>query len=132
MHKVLNYGSALQAYALQSVVEKMGFQCEIIDYLYPNAYHLSLRPHLPVWKRIVLWIIQFLYGFPERKRERKFRSFYRDFFHLSARQYRSKEEIAECPPRYDIYLTGSDQVWNPKYIGSDATFMLSFAPLEIL
>lgn len=126
MHKVVNYGSALQAYALQTVVEKMGFRCELIDYLYPNSYHLSLRPHLPVWKRIVLWVIQLLYGFPEQKRENKFRSFYCDFFHLSAKQYRSKEEIAECPPRYDIYLTGSDQVWNPKYIGCDTTFMLSF------
>lgn len=130
MHKVLNYGSALQAYALQSVVEKMGFRCEIIDYLYPNAYHLSLRPHFPVWKRMVLWIIQLLYGFPERRRERKFWSFYRDFFHLSAKQYRSREEIAECPPRYDIYLTGSDQVWNPKYIGRDMTFMLSFVQVD--
>ena len=38
MHKVVNYGSALQAYALQRVIEKLGYDCEIIDYVYPNKY----------------------------------------------------------------------------------------------
>ena len=36
MHKVLNYGSALQAYALQRKIDELGFKATIIDYLYPN------------------------------------------------------------------------------------------------
>jgi hypothetical protein len=32
MHKLNNYGSVLQAYALQSTVNKLGFRGEIIDY----------------------------------------------------------------------------------------------------
>lgn len=40
MHKVLNYGSALQAYALQKKVLELGFDCEIIDYIFPNVEHL--------------------------------------------------------------------------------------------
>ena len=36
MHKVLNYGSALQAYATQYVIESFGYKCELIDYQYGN------------------------------------------------------------------------------------------------
>ena len=35
MHKVINFGSALQAYATQKFIEKLGYECELIDYLYP-------------------------------------------------------------------------------------------------
>ena len=41
MHKVHNYGSALQAYALQRIISKLGFDCELIDYIYPNDYHYN-------------------------------------------------------------------------------------------
>lgn len=43
MHRVLNCGSALQAYALQHKIEQLGYKSELIDYLYPNAYHKSFR-----------------------------------------------------------------------------------------
>ena len=39
MHKVINFGSALQAYALQKKVEDIGCKAEMIDYKYPNAIH---------------------------------------------------------------------------------------------
>lgn len=32
--KVNNYGAELQAFALQKKLEKLGYACEIIDYLY--------------------------------------------------------------------------------------------------
>ena len=43
-----------------------------------------------------------------------------------SRQYESPEHIKSAPPEYDIYMTGSDQVWNPKYVHDDTTFMLDF------
>lgn len=41
MHRVLNYGSILQAYATQYVIEQLGFNCEIIDYQYPNSWQFE-------------------------------------------------------------------------------------------
>ena len=32
MHKVMNYGSILQAYATQEIVRNLGYDCELIDY----------------------------------------------------------------------------------------------------
>lgn len=126
MHKVINYGSALQAYALQRTIEKLGYDCEIIDYIYPNEYHLSRYPKLPAWKSWILFIIQLLYGFPQKKRVKLFERFYKDYLKLSPVCYESREQLQDNPPCYDIYVTGSDQVWNPKYIGEDTNFMLSF------
>lgn len=46
MHKVENVGSALQAYALQRVVESLGYECELIDYLYPTIEHLAYQDRI--------------------------------------------------------------------------------------
>ena len=37
MHKVLNFGSALQAYGLQYAIKELGFEVCIIDYDFPKA-----------------------------------------------------------------------------------------------
>ena len=131
MHKVVNYGSALQAYALQRVIEKLGYDCEIIDYVYPNEYHLSQYPKLPAWKSWVLFLIQMLYGFPQKKRIKLFERFYKDYLKLSPVCYKSREQLQGNPPHYDIYVTGSDQVWNPKSIVEDTSFMLSFVRNDV-
>ena len=44
MHRVLNFGSALQAYALQQALLKLGYDNEIINYVVWSATHrLPLR-----------------------------------------------------------------------------------------
>lgn len=137
MHKVLNFGSALQAYALQRAVEQLGYKAEIIDYLYPNPEHCLYwelpeqvkRPKLSLLKRIYNKISQIKKQVAFEKtvtREGKFQSFYQTFFHLTAEQYSTRYWLGKKVPRYDIYLTGSDQVWNPRFVGYDTSFMLSF------
>ncbi len=34
-----NFGSVLQAFSLQFVLEKMGYDAKLIDYKYPNFFH---------------------------------------------------------------------------------------------
>ena len=72
MHKVPNFGSALQAYALQQKVDSLGCDAEIIDYYYPNEYHckkqgLNLcKTHKPDKheRRLALDLFAFLYIIP--------------------------------------------------------------------
>ena len=33
--------------------------------------------------------------------------------------------------KYDLMVTGSDQVWNAKYIYGDSVYMLSFVPDDV-
>lgn len=122
MHKVLNYGSALQAYATQYVIESFGYKCELIDYQYGNKKEKkrSLK------NRIIGFLINILLGSSYSKKRKKFQQFYDDYFKLSNNRYETKESIENNPPSYDIYCTGSDQVWNPRFVGDDSTFMLGF------
>ena len=54
LHKVINYGSALQAYALQHYLETtFNAEVEIVDYKYPNAYH---KVKVPLKETVTFWI----------------------------------------------------------------------------
>lgn len=125
MHRVVNYGSTLQAYATQRIVESMGYDCEIIDYEYPNVFQFE-RGEIPPqygWKSRLAKT----FGLSAKWRKaNKFEAFRREHIRLS-RYYASPAEIKAAPPCYDIYMTGSDQVWNPRFTHSDTTFLLDFA-----
>lgn len=144
MHKVLNFGSALQAYALLKKVESMGFFAELINYSYPNAEHckrMGIRffPERSILRLFIFYLIGcFLLKFPWKFKEKKaqqairrfhqqwkFRKFYKNYFKLSS-PYRTIQSLSIAPPQYDIYITGSDQVWNPKFMVGDSNFLLSF------
>lgn len=124
MHRVLNYGSALQAYATQCVIERMGYNCEIIDYKYPNKFQFERgEPYSPLSLKS-----RIAKAFWLNKRWRKFNRFelfYKRYLHLS-HFYEDQNSIRENPPAYDIYLTGSDQVWNPRFTKGDTIFLLDF------
>lgn len=145
MHKVPNFGSALQAYALQRKVDELGYDAELIDYHYPNEYHcakqgLTYFPQRSTFRLFLLNVIARLMlalrlnKFKKKAEERvnryellkNYRRFYKKFFKLS-RFYDSIESVCDNPPDYDIYVTGSDQVWNPRFVANDPVFFLDFA-----
>lgn len=122
MHRVQNIGSVLQAYALQHKLFQLGYDSELIDYIFPpktQKYNSlgSIMGHM--WNA--------LQGFPIQKSCKKLNLFRNKYLKCSSQSY-SKESINNNPPEYDIFCTGSDQVWNPKHVGNDTTFMLDFAP----
>lgn len=133
IHKINNYGSVLQAYALQKVFENMGCKVEIIDYNFPNEYHIqhqytikdNNQPNEPSW-------IKMLYAFDLIRQHRSINAFVSKYQHLSKIQYHSPDELKRTPPKYDIYITGSDQLWNPHHCGGDPAFLLHFAPENAL
>ncbi|MEE0996130.1 MAG: polysaccharide pyruvyl transferase family protein [Paludibacteraceae bacterium] len=123
MHKVQNFGSALQAFALQYIVGTLGFEGVLIDYKFPNKDHgASKKGMVQRIKESIGKKFNLTSGCVVLN---KFASFYKKYFLLSAR-YLSIEDIQSKPPEFDIYVTGSDQVWNPKFIKEDTTFFLDF------
>lgn len=126
MHRPLSYGSALQSYATIKAIHKLGYNAEIIDYKYPNDFHiLSKKPS--VIYTILFFIQNLILGFPNKKKNNKFKKFYNRFYKTS-RFYSSYEDLMNNPPLYDIYVTGSDQVWNTNFTKGDMAFLLGFAP----
>jgi hypothetical protein len=131
IHRIFNYGSALQAYALQKRIHDFGHHCETIDYIYPNQYHQALIGKVSRPRRGLLGRARRAVGdivVRRKKRERRFAKFLSQHVLMSANQYESKEVLHQGPPSYDVYVVGSDQVWNVRRMGEDYTFLLDFAP----
>lgn len=132
MHKVPNYGSHLQAYALQRAFEKMDVESEIIDYKYPNEFHLSRQKEAKETVSLKKKILRTI-GFPYiifikiilLKQKFLFKRFERTYFKLS-KAYNSPNELKTATLGYDLYVTGSDQVWNPRFAVGDSVFMCDF------
>ena len=129
MHRVINVGSILQAYALYLQVKKLGFNCEIIDYQYPNEFHKSNRTLEKKWKiqfGLLIQRIKFFLFYDKTIQKKRFGDFLKKNLSLSSTYYKDVESIHRNPPIYDIYMTGSDQVWNPECMQGDTTFFCSF------
>lgn len=123
MHKIYNFGSALQAYALMRVICDLGYETELIDYQFPNAYHGVRKKNFI--KRLKNWIgrrLSLTQGFATLN---AYDRYWKSFFCLSV-PYTSPKMLKENPPRYDVYVTGSDQVWNTDYTKDDSSFLLAF------
>lgn len=125
MHRVLNYGSVLQTWATQEVVKSLGFIPEIIDYQYPNVYqsHGRKKKRLLI---VVRFFLQSFRGFPLKKKQRQFCEFIEKNLNLSA-YYPTRESLFAAQMGYDVYMVGSDQVWNVNHTRCDDAFFLSFA-----
>lgn len=132
-HDVYNYGASLQAYALQEYCKSLGCDYEIIDYKPPYlSQHFKLdvvansRYDVPVVKQLYL-----LMKLPGRlcalRKKRRFDVFTSQFLQLSSRRYNSCEDLRLNYPDADLYLAGSDQIWNTLFKnGHDASFYLDF------
>ena len=128
MHQVRNYGSFAQAYATCRSIENLGYETELIDYTYPNEAHATKKSTIGKILHLAnLMTKSLIPGRPHRKFEQHYRDAYKKYYKLS-RAYNTREEIIAAPPKYDIYVVGSDQVWNDRYINTDDTFFLKFAP----
>lgn len=137
-HDVYNYGASLQAYALQTFLEKKGHEVEIIDYL--PSYKAKRYDWFSIPKESKLYtlseipILNSLCGLISHRREfkywlryKRFVSFKKKYLHCTPKTYTSFCDLdADCPVA-DFYIAGSDQIWNTRYInGTDPSFYCSF------
>jgi len=138
--KVGNCGAELQAYALQRELALLGFEAEIIDYLhYKHPDFVRTRRARPLVKigmsnrlkeRFLPWVervcrmVQGKNGEAVRRSER----FHRTHTRLSSRTYCSVDALYEADHPYDVFMVGSDQVWNPRTNVSLEPYFLTFAP----
>lgn len=126
-----NYGACLQAHALQTAIENLGFQCDIINFTEPLGYPKNTVKDrlktIPAVKEIYARLkpsVRKSYGV-----EKKFILFRKKYLNISSREYRTTADIKKNPPVYDAYVCGSDQIWNPKLYGrNNSVYFLDFAP----
>lgn len=143
-HRVYNYGASLQAYALQHYLEKLGHDVEIIDY-WPEQFHrrynLWYIPRNSKYRKIVdkLPFLRYPLGLLKNKgklktwgRKNAFIEFENKYLHITSTRYLTSDELKSDPPNADIYITGSDQVWNTDMEnGRYPAYYLDFGRKEI-
>lgn len=135
-HDVYNSGASLQAYALMKYLQNNGHEVEIIDYkpdYLCNNYKLSAVNNPKYEKNLILKYIYLALKLPERilalRIKSKYDKFKNKYLNITERRYQSNEELKSNPPEADIYICGSDQIWNSKFKnGKDPAFYLDFVP----
>lgn len=115
-HDALNCGAVLQAFALQVYLESLGHEIEFINYSCRPSFSLKriVGKTLSNTKaKIVDFINATIYGHDKA---------YNQILNVSYRKY-SEVSIESTNDDYDLFIVGSDQVWN---------FMHSLAPAYLL
>ena len=110
-HRAENYGAVLQAYALQEKLSKDAMPAEIIDYRNENIeapYKFFYIKGKSIKGKIKTIISDFMFLTRNLKRKKAFTEFYNKNIKMSE----SFSKVEEFKDNYDLYITGSDQVWN--------------------
>lgn len=126
VHRLPNWGSVMQGYALQQVIKQLGYKSECIDYKYPNEWHIERGSWIPGKERFKTKFARLL-GLRAPRLQNLVDKFINNEMQVS-RKYNTFEDLHANPPQYDIYISGSDQIWNWKTMCVDTSYMLDFAP----
>ena len=153
-----NYGNKLQNYALQTIMGSLGYETNTIlienghrfhrietmgDYLsrlspcylkkaassrFKNKYPYKNQRD-GIIKSMQLSNSDFHIRLRNKllnKRREAFRLFSKQHLHLESRVLKPGDY--QYPDEYDVYICGSDQIWNPTYKSFSSPFFLSFVP----
>ena len=138
----LNYGGTLQAYALEKYIENTyeDISCEYIRYIKKQGKAsiiwlgrkilcaLLKKDDTPSWTvkeyvELVKGMLSEKHNSNAQKNERLFQQFWA----LSKYSpYMNRRELFMKDLDYDLYIVGSDQVWNCGRLDLDTTYLLDF------
>lgn len=131
-HHYYNYGTMLQAFALQQAIASLGYDAEVIDFKQNNTLSIIDMLRLRI-KRIPVYIKERRKYMTLKsaeaefqKRSERFEEFYNRYLVVGKRKYTSTQELLDNPPLYDAYVVGSDQTWNPYVANAPEAFYLPF------
>lgn len=117
LHLYENFGSVLQAFALKAAVEKIDtYEAEIINY-WPEGQECQYFFTEELKKNYVI-------------KQRLFSQFRQEWLDLQGDPVRDIEGIDTS--RYNVYLAGSDQIWNPQITHWNPAYFLNFIGEDFL
>ena len=134
-----NYGGVLQAYALCYKIKKIVPAIQVEQICVP----ITVPQKISFWKKvfqravnIIKYLTTGIFTNSKKKREEKthnvserskqaFETFTKNIIPHSEKYY-DLQTIKECVNDYDIFITGSDQVWNFNWY--NPIFFLDFVP----
>lgn len=145
-HDVYNYGASLQAYALQQYLTELGHEVQIIDYFpdymdvnyrirwnkyvipeVSSLYKIRYIPGIKALYRIKRSVQKMVFILEKNGRRKAFDRFKMQYLNLTSERYRNIEDLCRAKLNADVFIAGSDQIWNPLFNnGRDPSFFLQF------
>lgn len=127
-HASHNCGSFLQSYAMQNIIKKRyGYNVEIINFSAKGQQELY---SVFSKKKTIKSIVKNALFFTIRKQLKQIFNSYENFINknliLSKQKYSTMEELKVIDGMYDIYVCGSDQIWNVTCPDYDDSYFLPF------
>ena len=111
-----NFGNRLQNYAVQEVLNKLKIDNEtIINYNFDKNITYKLKSG-----------IRYLSPKKDHRRLFKFINFNKNISFSKIVVYKNFKNFNYFENLYDVFVVGSDQVWNPKFISNKKLFLIDF------
>lgn len=130
-----NYGNKLQNYAVQVYLNKLGYeavtQAPLKDH---NMKTLLKRTVIGLLVNVLPFaLVQRLFApkLPYWVRNVRFRHFTKEYIPTQTADVTSPKKLQALAEAYDVFVTGSDQVWNPFFLENETDYncmFLRFAP----
>lgn len=127
-HASYNCGSMLQAYALQRVLrDKFNTESEIVDFSNKEQKRMYSAMYKPKsFKDVARNILNFIFLKRIKKHNNDYIKFSENNFKKSNKSYENIDELKILENDYDLFITGSDQVWNINARDFDDAYFLPF------
>lgn len=138
-YRDVNYGTELQAYSLFKILEdssickidgeKVNFDVSLLNYKvqFPNntiKQNNIIKKIKNKYKNGKLKLVKRFYANNMRKKEDIVNNFIKRNFKLFPSKEIKKEDLEKINTDFDVYVSGSDQIWNPKLL--DTTYLLNW------
>lgn len=130
-HESDNYGTCLQAFALQTIIESLDYDCNIINYKRHNIINNSKSEKNSIKKIIATYGIRNLFRIKKIKnhsaeKKEAFSKFRKTYFHYTENIYYSVNDLKKIENYYDAFVCGSDMIWTLDRIDEVDVFFMNF------
>lgn len=131
-YKYMNYGSALQAYAINHVIKKMGYLTDFVNY---NPSLVSWENEPFNWTDVASAGITYFHDLrikPEFSnfdtgREQLYTKFREEYF-TETPPVQTPQDLHRLNRTFDAFVCGSDQIWSP--LCFDPSYFLDFVDYD--
>lgn len=104
-----NFGSILQTIATSKIFENYNYKVEVINYIPDRC---TWKRFFSTYMRNPISFLKMFVAFPVVLINKHIYNSYLSKYTNVSKQIHSNDNFAEVCPKADIYVTGSDQVWN--------------------
>jgi len=125
-----NYGNRLQNYAVQEILKKYGYQVDTIrnrvDVKSKKIFKTKGKIR-KITKKIKEKLVRICYKNKIQLREKNFKYFDNKYINYTDFYITANNVPDNFEKKYDFFVTGSDQVWNPNFKRLTKLELLGFA-----